>query len=155
MSSAIVPPEPAVRPADAGLDSDVQQLRLLEREARAAASEVRGGPRWIEEHPAVGERWPDRCARSTVLVAHIEAVLVGYLVLDIDGDVARVDQVWVTPQARELGFGDELLAEAMRRGRTVGARLIEGEALPGDRMTKNLYERAGIVARLIITSKPL
>ena len=155
MTSAIVPPEPAVRLADVAVDGDVQQLGLLEREARAAASEVRGGARWIEEHPAVGELWPDRCVGSTVLVAHIGAVLVGYLVLDIDGDVARVDQVWVTPQARELGFGDELLAEAMRRARVGGARLIEGEALPGDRMTKNLYERAGIVARLIITSKLL
>ena len=155
MTSAIVPPEPAVRLADSERPADLEQLRLLEREARTAALDVRGGARWIDEHAPVGEGWSARCAVSTVLVAHIEAVLVGYLVLDIDGDVARVDQVWVTPQARELGFGDELLAEAMRRGRTAGARLVEGAALPGDRMTKNLYERAGIVARLIITSKAL
>jgi len=155
MTSAIVPPEPAVRLADVMRVGDIDQLGLLEREARAAAADVRGGARWIEEHPPVGEAWRTRCATSTVLVAHIEAMLVGYLVLDIDGGVARVDQVWVTPQARELGFGDELLAEAMRRGRDAGARLIEGAALPGDRMTKNLYERAGIVARLIITSKQL
>jgi hypothetical protein len=30
---------------------------------------------------------------------------------------------------------------------------VEGQALPGDRQTKNLYERAGIVARLIVTFK--
>ena len=28
---------------------------------------------------------------------------------------------------------------------------VQGQALPGDRHTKNLYERAGIVARLITT----
>ena len=34
-------------------------------------------------------------------------------------------------------------------------RALEGEALPGDRETKNLYERAGITARLITVSKSL
>jgi len=32
---------------------------------------------------------------------------------------------------------------------------IEGEALPGDRETKNLYERARITARLIVVSSEL
>jgi hypothetical protein len=32
---------------------------------------------------------------------------------------------------------------------------VEGQALPGDRHTKNLYERAGIVARLITTFRRL
>jgi hypothetical protein len=36
-----------------------------------------------------------------------------------------------------------------------GAEAVEGQALPGDRHTKNLYERAGIVARLITTYKRL
>ena len=36
-----------------------------------------------------------------------------------------------------------------------GARLLEGHALPGDRQTKNLYERAGIKARLITVSTTL
>jgi hypothetical protein len=33
--------------------------------------------------------------------------------------------------------------------------VLEGTALPGDRDTKNLYERAGVVARKIVVSKPL
>jgi GNAT superfamily N-acetyltransferase len=149
------PPDPTVRAADPDDPVDLGQLRILEDEAREAARHVRGGQRWLEEHPSVGERWPQQCAESTVLVAHIGDVVVGYLVLDADGDVVRVAQVWVTEAARELGFGDALLAEAMQRGRAAGARLIEGSALPGDRATKNLYERAGIVARLIVTSKAL
>jgi len=32
---------------------------------------------------------------------------------------------------------------------------VEGQSLPGDRQTKNLYERAGIVARLITTYRDL
>ena len=67
----------------------------------------------------------------------------------------RVDQVFVTPEARGLGFGDALLAAGLAHARAVGARLFEGEALPGDRETKNLYERAGITARLITVSTRL
>ena len=39
--------------------------------------------------------------------------------------------------------------------RRSGAVAVEGQALPGDRHTKNLYERAGIVARLITTFRRL
>jgi GNAT superfamily N-acetyltransferase len=76
-------------------------------------------------------------------------------VLDIDGDVAVVDQVYVTPEARELGFGDTLLEAAVEAATAAAAHVIEGHALPGDRETKNLYERAGITARLITVSRRL
>lgn len=148
--------DPHVRPVDVDRDDDVAQLVLLEREARDAVADQRGGERWLAEHPEVGERWRERAAGADVVVAHIDDVLVGYLVADLGADhVLRVDQVWVTPSARELGFGDALLAAAIERGRSRGAQAVEGQALPGDRHTKNLYERAGIVARLIITHRPL
>jgi GNAT superfamily N-acetyltransferase len=63
--------------------------------------------------------------------------------------------VYVHPEAREVGLGDELLATAMAAARAAGCAALEGTALPGDRETKNLYERAGIVARLIVVSKRL
>ena len=89
-------------------------------------------------------------------VAHIERVVVGYLVAVLGPDhIVRVDQVWVTPEARELGFGDGMLAAAIAGAVERGAEAVEGQALPGDRHTKNLYERAGIVARLITTYKRL
>lgn len=132
--------------------NDVDQLRDLEREARAALVDQRGGERWLAEHPEIGAGWAERSTSADVLVAHIDDVLVGYIVVEVgDDQVARVDQVWVTPGARELGFGDELLAVAIARAARGGALAVEGQALPGDRHTKNLYERAGIVARLITT----
>jgi len=70
-------------------------------------------------------------------------------------EIVRIRDVWVTPEARELGFGDALLAAVIDEARTTSAIGVEGEALPGDRHTKNLYERAGIVARLIVTYKAL
>jgi ribosomal protein S18 acetylase RimI-like enzyme len=84
-------------------------------------------------------------------------VLVGYLQLEHcdHEDIGNVRQVWVEPDARELGFGDELLAAAIEHLRQHGATTIESFALPGDRDTKNLYERAGVTARKIIVSKRL
>jgi GNAT superfamily N-acetyltransferase len=136
--------------------ADAMQLRALETEARAALDGQRGGERWLVEHPAVDGDWAQRIADAHVFVGSIDEVVIAYLIAEVGADdILRVDQVWVTPQARELGFGDELLATAIAHGRSQGAVAIEGQALPGDRHTKNLYERAGIVARLITTYRPL
>lgn len=141
--------DPLVRPAG---PADTAQIRDLEAEARAALVGQRGGDRWLVEHPEVADSWADRFRTADVLVAHVDEVLVGYLVAELGDDhIVRVDQVWVTPEARELGFGDEMLATAIARAADRGAIAVEGESLPGDRHTKNLYERAGIVARLITT----
>lgn len=150
--------DPLVRPVDPSDADDIAQLTLLENEGRAAVDGQRGGERWLIEHPEVGAAWRDLCERSAtdVVVAHIDAVVVGYLVAVLGDDhIIRVDQVWVTPEARENGFGDALLALTIERAQANGALAVQGEALPGDRHTKNLYERAGIVARLITTYRAL
>ena len=144
--------DPTIRGADAYDGDDIAQLQLLENEARSALAGGRGGNRWLAEHPPIGDGWAGECAEFDVLVAHIGAVVVGYIVAKLGEDgILRVDQLWVTPQARENGFGDALLAGAIDNARRNGAIAVEGQALPGDRQTKNLYERAGIVARLITT----
>lgn len=140
--------DPLVRPAAAG---DAIQLQQLEAESRAALAEQRGGPRWMADHPAGAWTNP----QSFTSVAHIDDVLVGYIVATVTGSLARIVDVYVTPAARELGFGDALLAEAVTRVRAAGATTLDAEALPGDRDIKNLYERAGIKARLIVVSTPL
>lgn len=104
----------------------------------------------------MGSSWEQAITAGHVWSAHIDDVVVGYLVARVGDDrILRVEQVWVTPGARELGFGDELLAAAIDAARRDGAVAVEGQALPGDRHTKNLYERAGIVARLITTYREL
>jgi ribosomal protein S18 acetylase RimI-like enzyme len=145
--------DPTVRLAAA---DDQDQLRDLELEARDALVGQRGGDRWLAEHPLIGDEWGVRCGSGDVFVGTIDGVVIGYLVADLGADdIVRIEQVWVTPEARELGFGDELLAAAIASATARGAIGVEGQALPGDRHTKNLYERAGIVARLIITFRPL
>jgi ribosomal protein S18 acetylase RimI-like enzyme len=144
--------DPVVRSARAG---DVDQLRALESEARAALVGQRGGDRWLETHAARGGSWHEAVDGDGVEVAVIGDVVVGYLVHHHAHDVAHIDDVYVTPEARGVGFGDALVQAAMAAAREAGCKAIEGEALPGDREAKNLYERAGITARLIVVSKAL
>jgi ribosomal protein S18 acetylase RimI-like enzyme len=119
----------------------------------------RGGPQLLAEQPAIGDRWEQLVdsAPPRVLVGTIDGVAVGYLLLGAvaAAATARVEQVWVSPEAREIGFGDDLLAAATAIAREAGAVAIEAEALPGDRDTKNLYERAGVTARKLVVWKAL
>jgi ribosomal protein S18 acetylase RimI-like enzyme len=141
--------DPIVR---AATSEDQDSLQALELEARAALDGQRGGEVWLVEHPLIGNGWGARCHSGDVFVGTIDGVVIGYIVSELGADgVVRIDQVWVTPEARELGFGDELLATTISAAQARGATAVEGQALPGDRHTKNLYERAGIVARLITT----
>jgi GNAT superfamily N-acetyltransferase len=142
-----------VRPATAG---DHVALAELERLARAAVLEQRGGPQLLDEQPAVVD-WAARIADDDgdVFVGTLDEVVVGYLELRYAGAVAVVRQAYVEPEARELGLGDDMLLAAMDAARRRGCTAVEGTALPGDRSTKNLYERAGITARKITVWKRL
>lgn len=158
--------DPVVR---RGIAADADALAVLESEARAQVADTRGGMRWLDEHPEIGAAWAATIGDHGVFVATIPSELtesgsaggeavVGYLVAELRDDTVPlvfVDQVFVHADARELGFGDELLAAAAGYGREAGATLIEAHTLPGDRDIKNLYERAGITARLITVSKAL
>jgi GNAT superfamily N-acetyltransferase len=143
--------EPEIRLA--GPD-DLSQLAQLESQSRSRLIDQRGGQRWLEEHlPAA---WPDLVANSEVVVACLDGVILGYLVCGSNkGGIAAIDQVFVEPEARGIGCGDGMMAFTIERARSTGHRLLEGEALPGDRETKNLFERAGITARLITVSVAL
>lgn len=138
--------------------TDAAALAQLEDEARQALVDVRGGRRLLLEQPAVGD-WATQVgdARTIVWIGLIDDVAVGYLELELPGGdgIGRVRQVYVLPGAREIGFGDELLALAIEASLAAGGTEIESFALPGDRDTKNLYERAGVTARKLIVSKKL
>lgn len=138
----------AVRPLTS---DDIPAVSALEAEARTALLEQRGGPAHLAEEPPAD--WPSALGRAWV--GTLDDVVLGYLELVYDGPAARVRQVFVHPDARELGLGDALLAAALDAAKAAGCTVLEGTALPGDRETKNLYERAGIKARKIVVSVPL
>jgi L-amino acid N-acyltransferase YncA len=142
-----------------GSESDAEALAELEHEARLALAPLRGGQRRLEETTPVGTRWRERLSDDTtgVAVAEVEGVVLGWLSVtgpDAWG-VALIDSVYVSEGARELGLGDELVAWAMAWATQRSAHRIESWALPGDRDTKNLFERNGMTARLITVSRVL
>ena len=135
---------------------DVELVTYLEANAREAIVDQRGGAALLAEQPAVVS-WADLVDddQHPVWVGDIDSTPVGYLEAVRLGDTLRVQQVFVHHGARELGLGDALLAAAVEHARRTGCTTLEGSALPGDRLTKNLYERAGITARKIILSTRL
>ena len=135
---------------------DAAELRGLERLARRGVAFTRGGGRWLDEHAEVADgvgrrdRDSDRARRGDPRRRASRPSRSAISSPTSSRGSARsfvVDQVFVHPDARQLGFGDALLAEAIRVGRGRGASMVEAETLPGDRDLKNLYERAGVTAR--------
>jgi GNAT superfamily N-acetyltransferase len=135
---------------------DVELVTHLEATAREAIVDQRGGAALLAEQPAVSSwaRLVDE-DQHPVWVGDIDGTAVGYLEAVRLGDSLQVLQVFVHEGARELGLGDALLAAAVDHARLTGCSTFEGNALPGDRLTKNLYERAGITARKIVLSTRL
>ncbi len=132
-------------------EQDIPAVQQLEIEARAALQPVRGGAALLAEQPPT--QW--QAALGRAWVGLYDDVVLGYLELEVRGSIGAVVQVYVHPEARELGLGDEMLRAATVAARAAGCAVLEGTALPGDRDTKNLYERAGVVARKIVLSKRL
>lgn len=143
----------AIRPL---LPADATDVVALEVQARDELTAYRGADVLLAERAAVAD-WAALAIGqgSAVWVATLDDAVVGYLHLTIEGTVATVQQVYVHPGARELGCGDGLLEAAMAHARERGCTALEAVALPGDRGTKNLYERAGVTARLLVMRRLL
>ena len=90
-----------------------------------------------------------------VVVGTVDDAVVGYAVARGGGPVAAIEELFVERDAREVGVAEALVNHLLDWARQAGCRGIDGFALPGDRATKNLFERFGMVARAIIVHKPL
>ena len=140
---------------------DVDVLALLESEARLSLKEFRGADRLAIEVPEIGNKWPEVLTDKAmfVLVGCIDSAVMGYLVARRSGQsknqAATIEQVFVTRDARNLGVGDALVSATLAWAQQQKLTALDALALPGDRETKNLYERSGLVARLITVTKKL
>jgi GNAT superfamily N-acetyltransferase len=68
---------------------------------------------------------------------------------------ARLIGPWVEPEARELGVGSALVSQARSWARERGADALEAVVLPGDRLSKQLYEAGHCVARALVMRGPV
>jgi GNAT superfamily N-acetyltransferase len=97
---------------------------------------------------------------ALVLVGTFDGVVVGYGLVQRetlrDGTaIAVIDGLYVEPDARGVGVGEALMEEVLAWSVAAGCRGIDGFALPGDRETKNFFERFGLTARAILVHRSL
>lgn len=135
--------------------ADADDCNRLETELQGNSAGARGAePFFAEYHNAVLSG-----TNGLTLVAQIDDVMVGFLTLQFTQvaqmQVATVVRVFVTPRARRVGIGDALIAAGKTSARDRNCARIDAIALPGDRDTKNLYERNELKARLIVASSNL
>ncbi len=136
--------DPMVRRCQA--DDAAWTARVLELKPAAALVGERGGERWLAGAPPVGDRWRERCRRPTSGSPTSTTCVVGYMVPGLGADY-RQDRSGLGDAARARSSASAMRCSSRpsRSARERGAVAVEGESLPGDRQTKNLYERAGII----------
>lgn len=88
-------------------------------------------------------------------VAEVSGETVGVIGWVDEATVRTISVVHVHPDARGIGAGDALVAWVIADATAKGLRSLRGQALPGDRETKNLFERNGLVARAIQVERNL
>ena len=144
---------------------DVAQIAELVACAVAELTVTKGGALWARREarraPYVESICADLAAPDRhVLVGEILGAIVGYAVVRAEplrdgGVLGVVDDIYVEPEARGVGVGEALMDGIEAWCRVHECIGIDGLALPGNRETKNFFERFGLVARAIIVHRPL
>jgi len=147
-----------------------QDLDVIVELLRAATVELgphRGGSIWSRR-----EAWPEPVDPAIAAVVHgesdhtravvgtIDDTVVGYGLLALenlhDGSIlAVVSDLYVLPGARGVGVGEAMMDRLVAEAREAGAIGIDALALPGDRETKNFFERFGLTARALVVHRSL
>ncbi len=155
-------------PGEDARRADVEDLpRLAELAEEAVAEQVdhRGGALWAKREtralPALASLGaalddPDQL----VLAGTIDGVVVGYGVTRLErlrsGErLGVISDIYVEPEAREVGVGEMLADRVLAWCREHGCLGVDALALPGNRNTKNFFETFGFTARAIVVHRPL
>lgn len=100
---------------------------------------------------------PDRLLLAGVFCDVVVGVAAGRIEPARPGaaPIGLVDCCYVEPDAREVGVGSALVAALLAWFSERGCGGVDAVALPGDRSTKQLFEAAGLSARLLVLHRPL
>ena len=161
MTTDSVVPTPSTR---AATDADVAFIVETSAAAAAVLRDGRGANLMLErEMPA-----PDATTVATWMHDGASVVLVGALddapvgvgaarvdVLTGGTRLAVITMLWVDEAARGVGVGEALLNALIDWARTQQCNSIDAYALPGERVTKNFFEAAGMKARLLTVGRSL
>ncbi|WP_420638111.1 GNAT family N-acetyltransferase [Candidatus Poriferisocius sp.] len=154
--------EATARPAR---PDDVAGVAELAREARQEALEYRGGQRWIATE-AASEPLEDHFGaqladpQAMVMVGVWDTAVVGYgwarRQVRVDGAaIARIEELFVSPEARSVGVGESLFDALTRWAVDQGAVAMDAVVLPGHREAKNFFETFKMTAHALIMHTPI
>jgi len=95
-----------------------------------------------------------------VAVGTFDGAVLGYIVVRTEalrggGVLARTTDLYVEPEARGVGIGEAMMDLVLAWCRDRSCTGIDAGALPGNRATKNFFERFGLVARAIVVHRSL
>lgn len=140
--------------------SDLPHLVDLATRALAELAPMRGGAVFVQRE---GRAVPveETLARdlsnpeAVVLAGTIDDTVVGYATGRTetlrDGSLLGViDDLYVDEGARGVAVGEVMMDELLVWFRAKGCAGIDATALPGNRATKNFFERSGFTARLLV-----
>ena len=152
----------SARPATA---ADVGRLAELAEQAIAELTPTKGGDIWARREARrapYDESFIADLADDDrlVLVGEIKGAVIGYAVVHVeplrdDGSLGIINDIYVEPDARDVGVGECLMDAIVAWCSARGCVGIDGLALPGNRATKNFFETFGLVARAIVVHRRL
>jgi len=144
-----------------GADRDV--VVALVETAVAELAPTRGGALWRARNfraPPYAASIDAALAADDhlVVVGSIDGAVFGYGIAAIeplrDGRrLAVVEDIYVEPAARGVGVGAAVMDLLLAWSQEQGCIGIDAMALPGNRDTKNFFERYGLTARAIIVHR--
>ena len=147
--------EVAASPAHHG---DIDVLVALSAAFRAEQRVARGGVLWDgREAPDPGREFLEAAIATTdqiCVVGTIDDVVLSFGIVGLETTrnettIGRIELLYVDPEARTVGVGEEVIGEIVRWCHDNGCVGIDAYALPGERLTKNFFESNGFVARLL------
>jgi GNAT superfamily N-acetyltransferase len=97
---------------------------------------------------------------TLVVTGSFEDAVAGFATVRKEGlpdgsALAVLDDLYVEPGFRGVGVGEAMMDLVLAWCEAEGCRGIDGLALPGDRATKNFFERFGLTARAILVHRAL
>ena len=140
-------------------------LARLAEQAVAEQAGERGGEVWAqrETRPLPAEASlkaaiEDPC--QLVVAGTIDGVVLGYGAARLerlrnDELLGVVTDLFVEPEARGVGVGEELIGRILEWCEHHGCLGVDALALPGNRETKNFFETFGFTARALIVHRRL
>lgn len=145
--------------------ADVARLAELTRQAIDELTITKGGGVWARREARAEpiEASIERAIADDdqhVVAGTIDGAVLGYGIVRAerlrDGALLGVvDDLYVEPDARGVGLGEALMDALVAWCESRACIGVDGWALPGNRATKNFFERFGLVARAIVVHKPL